>query len=424
MKLHIKGGRVIDPSQSLDQVTDCWIADGKIVAIGSQPSGFEADQVLDADNAVVCPGLIDLQVNLCEPGLTQKGTVATELAAAVAGGVTTVCCLPTTSPVMDTPAVVRLVLDRAEETCLAQVLPFGALTKNLESEHLANIASLTDSGCVAISNGYASISDNQTLLRCFEYAATFDLLIHLHPNDRSLSGNGCAHEGAMSFQLGLAGIPASAEALDVARILLLAEQTGVRVHLAQLSTARAVEMVADAQQRGVRVTADVAVQNLLLTDETLSGFDSAYHVIPPLRTEEDRKGLIEGVKSGVISAVCSAHQPQEAAAKEAPFASTEPGMIGLQSLLSLGLSLVEDNQLSLTQLLESLCSGPAGLLGQDLGTLQVGAKANVCVFNPNASWQWDEVSNRSKAANSPYFGSELNGKVLYTVYAGQVVFQG
>ncbi len=423
MKLHIQGGRVVDPSQQLDQVTDLWIEQGKIVAMGDSPVGFIADQVIDANSQIVCPGFVDLHANLCEPGFTQKGSIATELAAAAAGGVTALCCPPSTSPVMDTPAVVKLVLDRAEATGLARVLPMGALTQQLASEHLANIAGLTDAGCVAISNGSESIESNQTLLRCFEYAATFDVLLCLRPSDPELSRNGCAHEGEVSFRMGLAGIPESAETLDTARLLLLAEQTGVRIHLSQLSTARAAQMVAEAQARGVRVTADVAVQNLLLTDESIAGYNSAYHLLPPLRSEDDRLGLIDGLRSGAISAVCSAHQPHEAAAKEAPFASTEPGMIGLQTLLPLGLKLVERGELTLSEWLQLITAGPANVIGQPLGTLAIGSEANLCVFDPEATWQWDESTNATNAMNSPYFGDTLKGRVSHTLYAGAVVYQ-
>lgn len=422
MKIQITGGRVIDPSQNLDEVLDLYIAEGKVVAVGDCPAGFEADQQIDASGQVVCPGLVDLQANLCEPGATQKGTIATELAAAAAGGVTTLCCPPTTSPVMDTPAVVRLVTDKSEDSGLARVLPLGAMTKGLESEQLANMVALSEAGCVALSNGAASVASNQTLLRCFEYAATFDLLLYLRPGDKELSLNGCAHEGETSFRMGLAGIAETAETLDVARFLLLAEQTGVRIHLGQLSTARAVEMVADAQQRGIQVSADVAMPNLLLTDKAIVDYDSAYHLSPPLRTEQDRRGLIQGLQQGTLAAICSAHQPQDAAAKQAPFAATEAGMIGLQTLLSLGLQLVESGDLELPRLLERLTQGPAMVLGQPFG-FAPGACADICIFDPALTWTFDDSSNLSKAANSPYFNETLQGRVTHTLYQGRVVFQ-
>lgn len=422
MNIHIQGGRLINPGQQYDQVADLWISEGKVVAIGAAPKGFIADQVIDAAGKVVCPGFVDLQANLCEPGFTQKGTIRTELSAAAAGGVTALCCPPTTAPVMDSGAVVNLVKDRVQEVATAQVLPIGALTQKLGGEHLANIVGLADAGCVAFSNGPTSIAKTQTLLRCFEYAATFDLLLYLRPGDVELSKNGCAHEGETSFRMGLVGIPETAETLDVARCLLLAEQTGARLHLAQLSTARAAEMVADAQQRGVKVTADVAIQNLLLTDTAISGFDSAYHLQPPLRSETDRQGLLKAVASGVIGAICSAHQPQDAAAKQAPFASTEAGMIGLQTLLPLGLKLVQQGELDLITLIDRLTVGPATAISQPLGSLSEGVTANVCIFDELADWQWDENSNRSLAANSPYFGQRLKGKVTHTIYAGQLVY--
>ena len=373
---------------------------------------------------VVCPGFIDLKANLGEPGFTQKGTIRSESRAAAAGGITTLCCPPTTAPVLDTPAVAQLIQDRAEEAGTTRVLPVAALTKGLEGEQLSNMVSLKEAGCVAFTNAGKPVRSNQTLLRCMEYAATYDLLMMVRPQDYELSKNGCAHDGEMASRLGLPGIPEAAETLDVSRYLVLAEQTGVRLHFSQLTTPRSLQMIADARQRGVKVSADTAVQYLLLSDEYLENFDSAYHLNPPLRTEADRQGLCEALGGDLLQAICSDHQPQEAAAKAAPFGVTEPGMIGLQTLLPLMLGLVEADLLSLSQLVDKLSYQPAKILGLELGRLGVGADADICIFDPKMKWDLNDESSLSKAHNSPYWGMQMQGKVCYTLKSGNLVFEG
>ncbi|MCW8884000.1 MAG: dihydroorotase [Motiliproteus sp.] len=423
MKIHIRGGRLIDPANQLDEQRDLFVEDGKVVALGNTPQGFEADRVIEAAGLVVCPGLIDLQVSLSEPGFTQKGTIRSETRAAVAGGVTTLCCLPNTAPVLDTPAVAQLIQDRAEEAGNARVLPLGALTKQLQGEQLSNMVSLKEAGCVALTNAGKPIHSNQTLLRCMEYAATYDLLMMVRPQDYELSKGGCAHDGKMASKLGLPGIPEAAETLDVSRYLVLAEQTGARIHFSQLTTPRAFQMVDAAQQRGVKVSADTAIQYLLLSDDNLENFDSAYHLIPPLRTPADRDGLQAALSGSVLQAICSDHQPQEAAAKEAPFGATEPGMIGLQTLLPLALKLVEAGCLSLPKMVEKLTTQPAKILGLELGNLGIGAEADICIFDPEAQWVFDEANSVSQSHNSPFYNQTLTGKVRYTLVAGQLVHE-
>ncbi len=422
MKIQITGGRVIDPANQLDAHQDLYISAGKIVALGSSPAGFVADQVIDASGQIVCPGLIDLQAHLREPGDTRKGTIASESAAAVAGGVTTLCCPPSTLPVLDSTAVARLIQDKADQVGLARVLPLGALTRGLEGGQLSNMVALQEAGCVALANARHPIASTQTLMRCMEYAATFDVLLMLHAKDADLTAGGCAHDGITCTRLGLPGIPETAETLDVARCLLLAEQTGVRLHLCQLSAQRSVQLVRDAQQRGVAVTADVAIPYLFLCDEDLDGFSSDYHLDPPLRDRCDMAGLREGLASGVITAICSDHQPQDAAAKEAPFASTEPGMIGLETLLPLTLRLVEDNVLTLDEAIRKLTAGPAAVLGLDLGHLSVGVSADICIFDPQAQWSLTQATTRSKGLNSPFMDAALTGQVTCSLLKGRVVY--
>ncbi|MFC3608305.1 dihydroorotase [Stutzerimonas tarimensis] len=423
MRTRILGGRVIDPASGLDQCSDLYLQDGRIVGLGEAPAGFEAEQSLDASGLVVAPGLVDLAVALREPGYTRKGNIASETLAAAAGGVTSLCCLPFTRPVLDTPAVVDLILERAEACGYARVLPIGALSKGLEGEQLAELVTLRDAGCVAFGNGLVPFGSNRNLKRALEYAATFDLRVILHSQDSDLAAGGLAHDGAAASFCGLAGIPESAETVALARHLLLAEEAGTRVHFSQITSARGAEMIAAAQARGLPVSADVAMYQLILTDEALHGFSSLYHVQPPLRTRADRDGLREAVKAGVISAISSHHQPHEADAKLAPFGETEPGISSVEILLPLAMTLVEDGLLDLPTLLARLTSGPAAALGLPAGQLAVGAPADLVLFDPAASTL---VGERwlSRGRNCPFLDHCLPGAVRHTLLAGRTTYAG
>jgi dihydroorotase len=422
MRIHILGARLIDPASGHDQVTDLFLDSGKVAAIGKAPAGFEADKTLDAKGLVAAPGLVDLSVALREPGYSRKGNIASETLAAVSGGVTSLCCPPLTRPVLDTPAVAEMILDRAQEAGHAKVFPIGALTKGLAGEQLSELAALRDVGCVAFGNGLASFASNRVQRRALEYAATFDLTVVFHSQDASLAEGGLAHEGPTASFLGLAGIPESAETVALARDLLLVEQSGVRAHFSQITSARGAEMIAQAQARGLPVTADVAMYQLILTDEALIDFSSLYHVQPPLRTRADRDGLREAVKSGVINAISSHHQPHEADAKLAPFGATEPGMSGVELLLPLAMTLVQDGLLDLPTLLARLTVGPARALRLPAGRLAVGAPADVVLFDPQASTLAGETW-KSKGDNCPFIGHCLPGKVRHTLVDGRIIFE-
>ncbi len=423
MRTRILGARVIDPSSGFDQVADLYIEGGKLSAIGQAPAGLEADQTLDASGLVAAPGLVDLSVALREPGYSRKGSIASETLAAAAGGVTSLCCPPITKPVLDTSAVAELILDRAREAGHAKVFPIGALSKGLDGEQLAELVALRDAGCVAFGNGLNNFRNARTLRRALEYAATFDLTVIFHSQDHDLAEGGLAHEGATASFLGLSGIPETAETVALARDLLLVEQSGVRAHFSQLTSARGAQLIADAQARGLPVTADVALYQLILTDEALIDFSSLYHVQPPLRTRADRDGLREAVKSGVISAISSHHQPHELDAKLAPFGETEPGISGVQLLLPLAMTLVQDGLLDLPTLLARLSSGPAQALRLPVGQLKQGDAADILLFDPQASTVAGE-SWYSKGRNSPFLGHCLPGQVRYTLVDGHISFQG
>lgn len=423
MRSRILGARVIDPASGLDQVRDLYLECGKIAAFDQAPAGFEADQTIDARGLVASPGLVDLSVALREPGYSRKGSIASETLAAAAGGVTSLCCPPLTKPVLDTSAVAELILDRAQEAGHTKVFPIGALTKGLAGEQLAELVALRDAGCVAFANGLAPMANNRTLRRALEYAATFDLTVVFHTQDADLAEGGLAHEGATASFLGLAGIPESAETVALARDLLLVEQSGVRAHFSQLTSARGAEMIAAAQARGLPVTADVAMYQLILTDEALLGFSSLYHVQPPLRTALDRDGLREAVKSGVIGAIASHHQPHEADAKLAPFGATEPGISCVELLLPLAMTLVQDGLLDLPTLLARLTTGPAKALRLPAGRLAVGAPADLLLLDAEGQTLAGETWH-SKGANCPFIGHCLPGRVRYTLVDGRVSYQG
>jgi len=422
MRTHIHGARVIDPASGMDRICELFLDAGKLVAFDQAPAGFVAEQSIDASGLIAAPGLVDLSVALREPGYSRKGNIASETLAAAAGGVTSLCCPPETKPVLDTPAVAELILDRAREAGHAKVYPIGAFSKGLAGEQLAELVALRDTGCVAFGNGLTNFASSRVLCRAMEYAATFNLTLVIHSQDADLTADGHAHDGATASFRGLAGIPETAETVALARNLLLVEQTGVRAHFTQLTSAKGAKMIAHAQSRGLPVSADVALYQLLLTDEALYDFSSLYHVQPPLRSAQDRDGLREAVKSGVIQAIASHHQPHEADAKLAPFAATEPGISSVELLLPLALSLVQDGLLDLPTLLARLSSGPSSALHLPAGRLAVGAPADLVLFDIEAKTvageQWF-----SRGRNCPFIGQQLPGKVRYTLVDGRISYR-
>jgi len=421
-RLHIRGGRVIDPANNIDASADLYIARGRIVGLGTAPDGFTAEETIDAGGCIVCPGLVDLCTRVREPGQEQKATIASETRAAASGGITTLCCPPDTNPVIDTPAVAELIRLRAAECGKARIVTLGALTRALAGEQLSEMAALRKAGCVGVSNALRPMTNTLVLRRALEYAATFDLTVFLHANDHWLANEGCAHEGRVATRLGLPGIPEAAETAAVAHTLALIGQTGVRAHFCRLTTGRAARMVARARFDGLPVTADVAIPYLYLSENDVSDFDSQCHVLPPLRTVDDRQQLRDALQSGTFQAICSDHQPHEPDAKMGPFPATEPGISGLDSLLPLALRLVEENILTLPELIRRLTSGPARILGLPAGTLTEGAAADICIFNPELTWLLDTRSMRSQGHNTPFAGWEMKGRAVHTILGGRLVY--
>lgn len=423
MKIHIKNGRLVDPRNGIDAISDLYIVAGKVAGVGDAPEGFNANQTIDASGLVVCPGLVDLSARLREPGFEYKATLESELQAAVAGGVTSLACPPDTDPTLDEPGLVQMLKHRAKLLNLAHVYPLGALTRQLEGRQLTEMCELHEAGCVGFAQTDAPLNDTRVLLRAMQYAATFGFTVWLRPQDAFLAEGGVAHDGEVAARLGLAGIPAIAETVALATILRLAAETGARLHLCRLSTRIAVEMVRKAKQSGVAVTCDIAANHLHLTEHDIGFFDANCHLKPPLRSQRDLEGLREGLQDGSIDALCSDHTPVDDDAKLLPFAEAEAGATGLELLLPLTLKWAADAGVTLPEALARITSIPAGILGLDAGYLGVGSSADICIFDPLQYWKVEAKSLASQGKNTPFLGLELAGKVRHTLAHGQVVYQ-
>jgi dihydroorotase len=423
VKLLIANGRVVDPAQGLDRVTDIYIEKDMVVALDTAPEGFEPKRRIDATGRLVIPGVVDLAARLREPGEEHKATIATETRAAAGAGITTLCCPPDTNPPVDSPAEVGLITRRAKQACGVRVHALGALTAGLGGEHLSEMAALKRAGVPGVSQALKPIASHLLLRRAMEYAASHELTVFLHPIDWSLNARGCVHEGPVGTRLGLPGIPAAAETAALGMILALTEQTGARVHLCRLSTARGANMVARARVDGMPISADVAAHQLFLTDMDVADFNTLCHVMPPLRSQRDRDGLRRAVADGAISVICSDHQPHEADAKLAPFPDTQPGISALETLLPLTLRLVEDGVLDLTEAVRRLTQNPATILDLSVGTLAPGHRADVCIVDMEASYSPGIDNWVSQGRNSPFFGWEFHGRVTHTLVAGRLIHE-
>jgi dihydroorotase len=429
MKILIKNGRVVDPASGLDKVCDLAIAAGRIVSVGDAAS-FTASKVIDASGCVVAPGFVDLAARLREPGHEHEGMLESEMAAAVAGGVTSLVCPPDTDPVLDEPGLVEMLKFRSEKLHQARVFPLGALTRRLEGEILTEMVELTESGCVGFSQAETALANTQVLQRALQYASTFGYTVWLRPQDAHL-GRGVAASGPLATRLGLSGVPVAAETIAMHTIFELVKITGARVHLCRLSSAAGVELMRQAKEQGLPVTCDVSIHSLHLTDTDIGYFDSRMRLNPPLRQQRDRDALRQGLADGTIDALVSDHTPVDEDAKTLPFAEAEPGATGLELLLGLALKWGHDGGASLVDTLAVLTSRPAKVLGASLGTLQAsvgrlaaGGVADVCVFDPQAEWTVTDRTLRSQGKHTPFSGYALPGRVRCTIAAGQVAFEG
>ncbi len=422
MKLLLKGGRVVDPAQGLDGTADVLIDGGTIAAVGpALPPG--GARVVDAAGFVVCPGFIDMHVHLREPGQEHKETIATGVAAAVAGGFTAVACMPNTSPINDSAGITEYILKKAGEAGLARVYPIGAVSRGSQGEQLADIGELKQAGCVAVSDDGRPVATALLMRRALEYAGMFGMPVIDHCEDASLKGEGVAHEGFHASALGLRGIPAAAEALMVERDVTLAELTGARVHIAHLSVRGSLRAVRAGKARGVPVTCEVTPHHLVLTDEALAGYDTNVKMNPPLREAADRDALIEGLTDGSVDAIATDHAPHHADEKRVEFDHAPFGIIGLETAVPLALDrLVHAGHIGLPRLVELLSANPARILGVAGGTLAPGSAADVTVLAPDHTATVDLSRSRSLSRNSPFGGWSLRGAVAATIVGGQVCY--
>jgi dihydroorotase len=428
MKLHIAQGRIVDPASGLDAVTDLFVADGKIAAIGSAPAGFKADRVIDAAGKLVLPGLVDLAARLRKP-VEYRATLELEMRAALAGGVTSVILPPDTDPTLDEPGLVEMLRDRARQLDQVNLYPLGAMTVGLGGKVITEMAELTEAGCVGLSQADVPVEDTTVLLRAMQYARTFDYVLWLQPNDPWLSRDGVAASGAYAARLGLPGVPAQSESIALHTLFELHRATGARLHLCRLATAGGVELVRRAKREGLGVTCDVSINHLHLTDVDIGYYDSNFRLNPPLYGQRDRDAILAGLADGTIDAICSDHTPVSRDGKMLPFAEAQVGAAGLELLLPLTLLWAARTGTPLLQALARITSAPARILGASCpsvpacGSLAVGVPADLCIVDPQASWMVAARSPAGQNQQTPFIGIEMPASVIATLVRGRVLWE-
>lgn len=424
-RLLIKGGRVVDPAQRLDDDRDVLLVAGVVREVGSRLAARGAT-VVDATGLVVCPGFIDIHVHLREPGREDKETIATGTAAAAAGGFTAVCAMPNTTPVNDNAGITRSILERARAEGVVRVYPIGAITQGSEGVELAEYGDLRDAGCVAVSDDGRPVASARVMRRALEYAKAFDLVVIDHCEEPTLSEKACMNEGPASTMLGLRGTPAAGEAIVVERDILLAELCGGSVHIAHLSAAASVDAVRRGKARGVRVTAEATPHHLLLTDALVRerAYDTSTKMNPPLRSEDDRRAVVEGLRDGTIDCIATDHAPHTADDKAVEYDQAAFGIVGLETAVALGLDrLVATEVVSLARFVETLSAAPARVLGLPGGTLAPGGPADVTILDLDRRVRVDPDRFQSKGRNTPFGGLSLKGGPVMTIVAGRVVWR-
>lgn len=423
--LLIRNGTIIDPSQSLEAKRDLLIRDGRVAEIAENISADDAE-VFDATGLVVAPGFIDLHVHLREPGFEYKETIESGVRAAVAGGFTSVCCMPNTKPINDNSSVTSFMLEQARKANLANVFPIGAITQGSKGEQLAEIGEMKRAGIVAISDDGKPVLDSGIMRRAMEYAADFNLPVVDHCEDCCGATGWAMHEGEYSALMGLKGLPGAAEDLHVSRDILLGEMTGAHIHIAHISTARSVDLVRQAKARGLHVTCEVTPHHFVLSDKDVyeSGYDTNFKMAPPLRSQADVEAILEGLRDGTIDAIATDHAPHHANEKMYEFDKAPNGITGLETAVSLTLDrLVHRGVISLTRMVELLATNPARLFNLERGTLQVGALADVTLFDPEKQITVEAAKSESKSRNTPFDGWTLKGTPSATIVGGRVLWR-
>lgn len=423
MKIHIKGGTLIDPVAGTQRQADVFVAAGKVAAIGAAPADFNAAKTIDATGLIVAPGFVDLSARLREPGYEHKATLESEMAAAVAGGVTSLVCPPDTDPVLDEPGLVEMLKFRARNRNQAHVYPLGALTVGLKGQVITEMVELTEAGCIGFTQANVPVTDTQVLLRALQYASTYGYTVWLRPLDAFLAKGGVAASGPVASRLGLSGVPVAAETIALHTLFELMRVTGARVHVARLSSAAGVALVRAAKAEGLPVTCDVSANHLHLIDVDIGYFDAQFRLDPPLRAERDREAIRAALADGTIDAICSDHTPVDDDEKLLPFAEATPGATGLELLLSLTVKWAREAGVPLARALAAITSAPADVLKLPAGRIGEGAPADLCVFDPNAHWRVEPRALKSQGHNTPFLGYELPARVCATLVAGQVAFE-
>ena len=424
MKIHIQGGTLIDPAAGTEQQQDIFIEAGKIAALGQAPAGFQAERTIDAKGLFVAPGLVDLCARLREPGYEHKATLKSEMAAAVAGGVTSLVCLPDTDPTLDEPGLVEMLRFRARNLNQAHVYPLGALTVGLKGQVITEMVGLTEAGCVGFSQADTPIVDTQVTMRALQYAKTYGFTTWLRPVDAFLGKGGVAASGALASRLGLSGVPVAAETIALHTIFELVRVTGARVHVSHVSSAAGVALVRAAKAEGLPVSCDVTVNHVHLIDLDIGYFDAQFRLDPPLRQQRDREAIRAGLVDGTIDAICSAHTPVDDDEKLLPFAEATPGATGLELFLSLTVKWADEAGVPLAAALNRITAAPAQVLGLEAaGRIAVGAVADLCVFDRHAHWRVEPRALKSQGHNTPFLGYELPAQVRATVVSGRLAYE-
>jgi dihydroorotase len=417
--LLLRNGRIIDPARNFDSIADLWLADG--VVLGTGPHSRTPDRTLDCTGLIVSPGLIDMHVHLREPGREEDETIATGTAAAVAGGVTSVACMPNTEPAIDTRMTAEFVVHQALRAGNCNVFPIGAVTKNREGKELAELGGLVEGGAVAFTDDGAPVYSAEIMRRALEYCKMLGKAVLVHAEILELTQGGVMNEGLVSTQLGLRGMPAVAEDIMIYRDMVLAELTGGRCHILHVSTAGGVDLIRQGIARGIGISGEACPHHFILTDETLRTFDSNYKMSPPLRTQKDVDAILAGLKDGTLSVLATDHAPHAVEKKERELDQAPNGILGLETFLPLCVThLVEPGHLSWPQLLAKMTVNPAKVLGIDRGTLQPGRPADVTVIDPRVKWTIDKTAFKSKSRNTPFDGAKVTGRAVATIVGGEV----